>query len=247
MTDESLSGPAIHMPKMTARPAVSAPVCLHCPARLSDLCAGVPDKDLKILSAISTHQHLAPGETLVLDGDAAGLVYNVVSGTLTMTRHSTDGRRQILAFLFRGNYVGFSSEQVYRFNVEAVTESEICRFERRRIEPLFSAYPEMDRRLRQAAAKTIEASLDLVFTLGRRNATERVAAFLIYLRDIQKAAQTIPIPMTRADIGDYLGLTIETVSRILTRLKTSKLIRLQSLHAFEILDEARLREAAGGS
>lgn len=232
---------------------LAEPVCFHCPARMSDLCAGVPDEELKLLAAISTHLNLDPGDTLILDGDASDHVYNVVSGTLMMTRLGADGRRQILAFLLTGNFIGFSSNQLYRFNVEALTGCELCRFERKKLEPLFAAYPEMERRFRRMAARIIEASLDLVFTLGRRNATERMAAFLLHLRDAQReAAETPPasqavwqIPMMRSDIADYLGLTIETVSRVLARLKAKNIVRLPTLHSFEILDEKRLALAAG--
>ena len=220
---------------------------------MSDLCAGVPDGELKLLSAISTHTHLTPGETLILDGDASDHVYNVVSGSLMMTRLGTDGRRQILAFLLTGSFIGFSSDQLYRFNVEAVSDAELCRFDRKKLEPLFEAYPEMERRFRQMAARVIESSLDLVFTLGRRNATERIAAFLLHLRDMQRAeangaapAQSAwHIPMTRTDIADYLGLTIETVSRVLSRLKAKGILRLPTLHSFEIVNEAALVDAAG--
>jgi CRP/FNR family transcriptional regulator len=220
---------------------------------MSDLCAGVPDEGLKLMSAISKHLNLDPAEMLILDGDAADHVYNVVSGTLMMTRLGPDGRRQILAFLLTGSFIGFASDQLYRFNVEAVTGSELCRFERKKLEPLFQTYPEMERRFRNMAARVIESSLDLVFTLGRRNATERMAAFLLHLRDMQcEEAEMEPhpghlwqIPMTRTDIADYLGLTIETVSRVLSRLKAKGIIRLPTLHTFEIVDEARLVVAAG--
>jgi CRP/FNR family transcriptional regulator len=229
------------------------PVCFHCPARMSDLCAGVPDDDLKLLAAISTHLHLRPGETLILDGDTSDYVYNVVSGTLMMTRLGTDGRRQIMAFLLTGSFIGFSSDQLYRFNVEAISDTEVCRFERSKLEPLFETYPEMERRFRQMAAKVIEDSLDLIFTLGRRNATERMAAFLLHLRDQQcidmveepSSTQAWQIPMTRTDIADYLGLTIETVSRVLSRLKAKGILRLPTLHSFEIVNEPALIAAAG--
>jgi CRP/FNR family transcriptional regulator len=220
---------------------------------MSDLCAGVPDGELKLLSAISTHLHLTAGETLILDGDASTHVYNVVSGDLMMTRLGADGRRQIMAFLLTGSFVGFSSDQLYRFNVEAISDTEVCRFERSKLEPLFEAYPEMERRFRQMAAKVIEDSLDLIFTLGRRNATERMAAFLLHLRDqqsIEMPAEPAPahawqIPMTRTDIADYLGLTIETVSRVLSRMKAKGLVRLPTLHSFEIVNEPGLIAAAG--
>ena len=93
----------------------------------------------------------------------------------------------------------------------------------------------------------------LIFTLGRRNATERMASFLLHLRDQQRIdmaeepapAQPWQIPMTRTDIADYLGLTIETVSRVLSRLKARGILRLPTLHSFEIVNEPALIAAAG--
>lgn len=218
---------------------------------MSDLCAGVPDSELLVLEAISSHVQLAPGETLVLDGDPADHVYNVISGELMMTRLGSDGRRQILAFLPAGTFIGFASEDHYRFNVEALTACELCRFDRDKLEPLFAAHPEMERRFREMAARVIDAKLDLIFALGRRNATERIAAFLLHLRDLQRQGdddiqgRSWRIPISRADMADYLGLTIETVSRVLSRLKANGIVRVPTLHSFEILDEQGLERAAG--
>ncbi len=229
------------------------PVCVRCPARMSDLCAGVPDSELVLLEAVSNHIHLTPRETLILDGDPADYVYNVIGGELMMTRLGSDGRRQILAFLPAGTFIGLTSEDHYRFNVEALTACELCRFERAKLEPLFAAHPEMERRFRQMAARVIDAKHDLIFALGRRNATERIAAFLLHLRDLQRhvgedaVGQSWHIPMSRADLADYLGLTIETVSRVLSRLKAKGIVRVPTLHSFEIADEAALQRAAGES
>jgi len=232
-------------------PQLSGLRCFHCPARTSDLCGGVPDRDLDDLARHSTHVTLEPGRTLILDGDAAERVYNVVRGTMMLTRIGRDGRRQVLAFLLPGHFVGLSSDRLYHFNAEAVTEVELCRFERTALDALFAEHPQTQKRFRDMAAKIVEAALDLVFTLGRRSATERVAAFLIYFRDAQAHAcgletgPAIGLPMTRTDIGDYLGLTIETVSRVLSRLKAKGFIRLPTLHSYEILDEDGLAAAAG--
>lgn len=223
--------------------------CLHCPARTSDLCRGVKDDDLQDLFASSNRVRLRPEETLILDGDAAGTVYNVISGAMRLTRLAADGRRQILAFLFSGNFIGLTPDESYHFNAEAITEVELCAFDRRRLEVLFKLHPEMERSFRHMAAKIIDQAHELVFTLGRRNALERVATFLLYLQDVEGCTTRrdgmIAVPMTRTDIGDFLGLTIETVSRALSKLKAERIIRLADVHTVEVLSPARLRAAAG--
>ncbi len=232
-----------------ARRTAAVPACLTCAARTSDLCSGVPDHDIDDLFVSSARLTLEPGETLLLDGDPSDAVYNVIDGTMMLTRLGHEGNRQILSFLFRGDFIGFSSDTVYRFNAEAVTKSTLCRFDKNRLETLFKKHPTMESRFRTMAAKIIEASLDLIYTLGRRSALERVAAFILYLKEREHVPNVrgavIHIPMTRADIADFLGLTLETVSRAFSKLKRDRVIRLATLHDVEIVDQRRLRELAG--
>lgn len=226
-----------------------AETCLHCPARTSDLCRGVKDEDLDDLFSSSSRVHLKAEETLILDGDDAHSVYNVISGTMRLARLSADGRRQILAFLFTGNFIGLTPDNAYHFNAEAVTDVELCGFDRRRLETLFRLHPEMEKSFRHMAARILDQTNELVFTLGRRTALERVATFLLYLREVEghsgTARDPVPVPMSRTDIADFLGLTIETVSRALSKLKADAIIALPETHAVEILAMNRLRVAAG--
>lgn len=224
--------------------------CFSCAARSSDLCSGVSDGDIDDLVQNSARRTLAAGETLFLDGDPSNAVYNVIDGTMMLTRIGPDGRRQILSFLFTGDFIGFSAQDAYRFNAEAVGPATLCRFDKARLESLFKKHPAMQVRFRAMAAKIIEASLDLIYTLGRRGALERVAAFLLHLdaRQNGKGAKTggpITLAMTRTDIADFLGLTLETVSRAFSKLKRDGMIRLVTLHDVAILDRRRLAQAAG--
>lgn len=225
--------------------------CFQCPARTSDLCSGLPDRQLEDLFAASTRLTLGRGQTLVFEGDPANHVYNISRGTMMLTRLGPDGRRQILAFLFRGHMIGFTAETEYRFNAEAVSDVELCRFDKAKLEELFCQHAQLEKQFRLVAMKVIEANQELIFTLGRRSAVERVAAFLLFLEQTQEqlgeAGKTIPLPMTRTDIADYLGLTIETVSRAFTKLKTSKAIRLPTLHSVEIVRRDELADLAGAA
>jgi CRP/FNR family transcriptional regulator len=232
-----------------ARRIAGVPACFTCAARTSDLCAAVPDKDIEDLLENSIRIHLKPGESLVMDGDPADAVFNVTAGTMMLNRIGQDGRRQILSFVFPKDFIGFSSDLTYRFNAEAVSEATVCRFDRNRLEHLFKKHPGMEGRFRTMAAKIIEASLDLIFTLGRRGALERVAAFLLYLKSRQHIGEVrgavIHLPMTRTDIADFLGLTIETVSRAFSKLKRDRVISLITLHDLEVIDLKRLRTISG--
>lgn len=231
--------------------SLTAPACFHCPARTSHLCRGIPDAHLEELFATSAKVHLKPGETLILDGDEALTTYNVISGTMRLTRLGSDGRRQILAFLFTGNYIGLTADQTYHFNAEAVTDVELCAFDRKRLDTLFRLHPDMEKEFRQMAGKILETANELLFTLGRRTAVERVATFLLFLMDAQRVPceaapeqRRVSVPMTRTDIADYLGLTIETVSRAISKLKRDKVIHLASAHEIEITSYPRLRRLA---
>jgi CRP-like cAMP-binding protein len=186
-----------------------------------DVFAGAPVRELK------------PGETLFHAGSAADQVFNIISGTLMVTRIGNDGRRQVLSFLFRDNFVGLSATDSYFFTVEAVTAARVaCR-----------------------PRRVLENSLDLVYSLGQRTAVERLAVFLLYLRNCQRISAgisdnaadllTIDLTMSRQDIADFLGLKKETVSRSFTQLDNRGLIdRPDNFHA-RITDLAALRQLAG--
>lgn len=232
-------------------PVCPATTCPTCPARHAELCHGVSDLDLAALFRASRRVRVSEGQSVILDGDAAEAVYIVIRGTLRLTRFLPDGRRQILAFLFTGHYIGFAREEVYHFNAEAVTDVELCAFEQPRFRAFVKANPQLIDNVARIAARVVEEANDTILMLGRLHAEERVAAFLLLLQaqslPLAPAGTPIPMPMSRQDIADYLGLTNETVSRCLTRLRRSGTIALPSRHSVVIRNLARLRRAAGFS
>jgi CRP/FNR family transcriptional regulator len=200
------------------------------------------------LMAISSLQKKAPGETLFAEGDEADSVYEVVQGTLRLYKLLPDGRRLITGFLSAGHLLGLAPEGVCVYTAEAITNVTLCRYKRAAFERLIDEVPGFARRLLAVTSHELRAAQDRMLLLGRKTATEKVASFLLLMaeRHGNEGADEIDVPMTRSDIADYLGLTIETVSRTLTKLKQDGLIALASSARIELLDRHRLDELAAG-
>lgn len=229
-------------------PVVESLACFTCPARKSDICGGLDNSEIRELAGGSHRIQLKPGETLIWDGDASQFAYIVTQGTLRASKESDDGRRQILDFLFAGQFIGIPSDLKYHFNAEALIESEVCRFDRNKLEDLMARHPAVEKGYRHGTTRQLENAYDHAYALGRRTAMERVAAFLLDLQAVgclRSPAGVLKLPMTRADIADFLGLTLETVSRAFSRIKTLDVIRLPSAQEVEIKDPERLKALAG--
>lgn len=200
------------------------------------------------LIAVSSLQRKAPGETLFAEGDDTDSVYEMVQGMVRLYKLLPDGRRQITGFLSAGQFLGLAPEGVCVFTAEAITEVTVCRYKRAAFERLIDEVPGFARRLLAVTSHELHAAQDQMLLLGRKSATEKVASFLLLIADRQGGDGTgIEVPMTRGDIADYLGLTIETVSRTLTRLKHEGLISLPVPARIEICDYDRLKELAAGA
>jgi CRP/FNR family transcriptional regulator, anaerobic regulatory protein len=200
------------------------------------------------LMAISSLQKKAPGETLFAEGDDADSVYEVVQGTLRLFKLLPDGRRLITGFLSAGHLLGLAPEGVCVYTAEAITDVTLCRYKRAAFERLIDEVPGFAKRLLAVTSHELRAAQDRMLLLGRKTAAEKVASFLLLMaeRHGDEGADEIDVPMTRNDIADYLGLTIETVSRTLTKLKQDGLIALASAARIALLDRDRLDELAAG-
>lgn len=200
------------------------------------------------IMAISSLQKKAPGETLFAEGDEADSVYEIVHGMLRLYKLLPDGRRLITGFLSTGQLLGLAPEGVCVYTAEAITEVTFCRYKRKAFERLIDEVPGFAKRLLTATCHELRAAQDRMLLLGRKTATEKVASFLLLMAD-QQGSNTVvevEVPMTRSDIADYLGLTVETVSRTLTKLKQDGLIQLLASARINIHDRSRLEELAAG-
>jgi CRP/FNR family transcriptional regulator len=198
--------------------------------------------------AVSSTQTKAPGETLFSEGDEADSVYEVMRGMLRLYKLLPDGRRQITGFLTRGRLLGLAPDGICTYTAEAITEVTLCRYKQSAFERLIDEVPGFAKRLLAAASEELRAAQNQMLLLGRKAATEKVASFLLAMAGQQDGddAATIDVPMTRSDIADYLGLTIETVSRTLTKLRRDGLIALPSATHIEIRERNALEELAAG-
>ena len=168
------------------------------------------------------------GAEIYAQGEKAGALYQVEFGAVRIYRLLADGRRQISAFHLAGETFGFEADNTHHFFAEAINATGV------RVYRTPSGM-DMSRQLLPLALKGLTRAQEHLLVLGRQNAIERVAAFLVEMSERQGGLKQVELPMSRNDIGDYLGLTIETVSRVFTRLKEKGVIRLLSLRSIEIL------------
>lgn len=224
--------------------------CLGCGARRFSVCGTVDDGDLNRLDDLAEHVFFSPGQALIREGDTADAVFNITSGSVRVYKLLPDGRRQIIGFLFAGDFVGLATGQTYAFSAEAIEPATACRFRKDDYRALVREMPSLEAALLDRANHELIAAQNQMLLLGRKTAEERIATFLLDLpgHDPARAipAGRVHLPMTRAEIADYLGLTIETVSRVLTRLKTRGAIRLISTTDLLIIQPEALRHLAEG-
>ena len=232
----------------TGRPALP---CSACSVRHLTLCAALDEQEVADMAAIVSSVELGPGEPLFDEAEPAKHVFNVTAGAIKIYKLLPDGRRQMTGFLFPGDFLGLANEETYAYSAEAVTFSTLCRFPRHRLEPLLERYPKMEHRLLGMASHELAVAQEQMLLLGRKTAREKVASFLLMLsrRAVQRGQKGNPIsvPMSRNDIGDYLGLTTETVSRTFTQLKQGGAIILLGSGKVELADRKALKEMAEGA
>ncbi len=223
--------------------------CRACAARSLSVCRVLADDGLRRLNAISDHRAFAAGEVLAREGDPADRMFNVTSGAVRVHKLLPDGRRQIVGFLFAGDFLGLAAGDRYAYSAEAITAGSACRFPRNAYRKLLREIPDLEASLLERTANELRAAQDQMLLLGRKTAIERLASFLLDLSARDRRAggegREVQLPMTRAEIADYLGLTTETVSRVTSRLKSRGVIRLLTMHSLRIEKPAELVALAG--
>ncbi len=221
-----------------------------CHARLLSICGALDQHDLPGFAALSSHVRFRAGQTVCEEGAPADWVFSITSGVIGLHKALPDGRRQTTGFLFAGDLVGLSSRIVNACGAEAITDVEACRFARPRFEAYLDEHRELAARLLRMTADELSAAHDQMLLLGRKTARERVASFLLQLADRAAARQVqsnpVLLPMKRLAIADYLGLTIETVSRTFTTLARLGVIEMIGVGAVRIVSMSALRDTAGG-
>jgi len=206
------------------------------PARRAGKAAPGPDPVMHI-------RRYRAGRPVFMAGDAATTIHEVAQGTVMLSRMLTDGRRQIVDIIGPGRLFGFAADGRHDCTAEALTASMVCSLDC----AAATASPLINARILRAMGEDIRKLRDLALLLGRKTAIERVASLLAAMAGPgAEADMAISLPVTRAEIADYLGLTVETVSRTLTRLRQSGLIGLEGSETVRLADPAAIRALAEG-
>lgn len=209
----------------------AAPVlCISCEARHRGVCGALEPSQLVELSKSSSRHRLAEGTEVIGDRETIEGYSNVLSGVVKLTKTLPDGRQQIVGLQFAPDFLGRPFEEESNLGIEAATEVLLCSFPRSAIERLLEQSPSLEKRIFLQTLRELDEARQWMLTLGRKSASEKTASFLLLIA--QNFDPTAPrqrpisfdLPLSRSDIADYLGLTIETVSRQLTKLHADGVI-----------------------
>jgi CRP/FNR family transcriptional regulator len=209
-------------------------LCLSCEARHKGICSTLSEEQLLFLAKHASKTVVHEKAALKAIENNEGQYANILSGVVKLSKLMSDGRYQIVGLQFAPDFLGRPfSERDSNTMVEACTEVRLCTFPKQIIENIISNSPEMERRLHQQTLKELDEAREWMLTLAKKTAQEKLASFLLLIainhnpeEQIADAKIQITLPLKRADIADFLGLTIETVSRQLTNLRKKGIIEL---------------------
>jgi CRP/FNR family transcriptional regulator len=205
----------------------------------------LPTRPAALLPGVGKELRLPRGQTLFFDEDDAAYFFEIVSGNVRCCRLTQDGRRQIHRFAGPGELLGLSGEDSYGYSAEAVTDIVVRRHRLASLDSEMARDGVLRRRVLQALRDELAATRTQMMLLGRMSATEKLSSFLLALAGRSAArGACIELPMTRSDIADYLGLTIETVSRKLNELRALGVITLETATRVRITDHDRIEAIA---
>jgi CRP/FNR family transcriptional regulator, anaerobic regulatory protein len=222
-------------------------LCRSCEARHQGICGVLTPDQLVTLSRNTIKHTVEPDRAIVREGETEQRFSNIMSGVVKLSKLTEDGRRQIVGLQFAPDFLGRPFSHHSDCEVEAATEVKLCSFPRATLLSMIKSSPELEHKLFTQASRELQEAHDWMLTLGRKTATEKVAAFLHFVAtriNPESAEATSPLlidlPLNRSDIADFLGLTIETVSRQITKLRTAGVIVVVNNRTIEIPDVQKL-------
>lgn len=230
--------------------------CSHCVVRNRAVCAGLEPDELEALGQLGRKQHVLKGQTVVWEGDDALIVANVIEGVLKVSMSIADGREQIVGVVFPSDFIGRPFGKQTPYGVTALTDAELCIFSRATFDQFARKHPELEHKLLRRTLDELDKSREWMLLLGKKTATERIATLLLEISDRlgetgcsaeQAKLDRFELPLDRQQMGDLLGLTIETVSRQLSRLKADGVIALPDRKMVYIQDRPRLQDLAAAA
>lgn len=219
------------------------------------ICAALDGPEIEALSSIGRRKTLAAGDPLIWEGDDSLLVANVIEGILKLTNSTEDGREQIVGVVYPSDFIGRPFGPTSGHSVTALTEARVCVFSRMDFDRFAGDHPALEHKLLKRTLDELDRTRSWMLLLARKSAEEKVATFLLEMsqRLVDANCETpgdqpldeFELPFSRQQIGDILGVTIETVSRQMTRLKREGILDLPNRRSVRILDRDALEYMAG--
>ena len=219
--------------------------CQACAIRNRAICADLDEAEVALLNKLGRRRHLAVGESLLWEGDEAVLVANVVSGVLKLSTQTGDGREQILGLAYPSDFLGRPFADATPYSAEALSDAVVCVFRKPDFERFAQKHVRLEHKLLERTLGELDRTRRWMLLLGRMNAEERLASLLLEIAS-RSAAETcgnrstmnldrIELPMSRQQVADVLGLTIETVSRQFTKMREEAIIEMHGRRGVTIL------------
>lgn len=220
--------------------------CESCAVRPKAICGVLQLDALRPLNAFGHHRRLARGQTLIWEGDDSVVVANVIEGVLKLSTSLGDGREQIVGIAYPSDFIGRPFGRRSCQSVTALTDSKLCLFSRVEFDAFARSQPDLEHELLQRTLRELDRARSFMTLLARKTAAERVATLLLDVAQrLGQPGERIELPFTRQQMADLLGMTIETVSRQLSRLKRQGIVALPDRRGLVIRDQAALAATAG--
>lgn len=228
--------------------------CDTCLVRNRAICSALSASEINTLNTIGRQRKLTPGQSLIWEDDESVLVANVIEGVLKLSTGTEDGREQIVGVVYPADFIGRPFGGKTGHSVTALTEATVCVFGRRDFDEFARQHPALEHKLLERTLAELDRTRSWMLLLGRKSAAEKIATFLLDMSERLVATgceghgdtlERFELPFSRQQVADVLGLTIETVSRQLTRLKNEGVIDLPSRREIVLLDRDALEAQAG--
>ncbi len=228
--------------------------CDTCVVRNRAICSGLNDGEIGALNTLGRRRNVVAGEPLIWEDDDSLLVANVIEGVLKLTTSTEDGREQIVGVAYPSDFIGRPFGQTSSASVVALTDARVCVFSRNDFDHFAREHPGLEHKLLERTLAELDRTRSWMMLLGRKNASEKIATFLLEMSDrlaesgcapVLGPARRFTLPFSRQQVADVLGLTIETVSRQFTKLKNDGVVELPSRREVEIVDRPALVSLAG--
>jgi CRP/FNR family transcriptional regulator len=235
-----------------SEPAIESE-CVDCPIRHRAVCARCDSKELERLEQIKYYRNYEAGQTIAWAGDEMGFVASVVRGVATLSQTLQDGRTQMVGLLLPSDFIGRPGRKTSPYDVTAVSDVTLCCFRRKPFEQIMAITPHVAERLLNMSLDELDAAREWMLILGRKTAREKIASLLTIIARREaagglvrvKGAIVIDLALTREAMADYLGLTLETVSRQISALKGEGIIQLDGKRRVIVPDIRRLMMETG--